>query len=106
MTTRHPPWVRNWLALTIALSSCWARCRATTSRYHPSHPKREGTMAEPTTYCGWHRTGSRRPWRKLCQGATQGECWRLLFDLVRGGDTYVGHASIDPNKPAERKRDG
>jgi hypothetical protein len=68
-------------------------------------------MPTPTTtptsaaFAGWHLPGGREPWRKVCEAATEDECWALLLAAAERGDKCVTPASADPNdRPADRRR--
>jgi hypothetical protein len=58
-----------------------------------------GMMNPPTAaaFAGYHRPGSRSPWRKVCEAATEDACWQLLL-AAAGGDKCVTPASADPNE--------
>jgi hypothetical protein len=61
----------------------------------------------PTTaaaFAGWHRPGSRSPWRRVCEAPSYDEALALLMGRTPGtGDLLV--SQLDPNdRPADRRR--
>jgi hypothetical protein len=53
-----------------------------------------------TRFVGWHRAGSRSPWRAVVQDADESRCFQRLLD-ARHGDFLVRDASRgDPNTDA------
>lgn len=58
---------------------------------------RMSTTPGPTGFFGWNRPNRGKPWVKVCEAEDERACWRALF-AVRGGDTCVCAAGIDPNE--------
>jgi hypothetical protein len=58
---------------------------------------------DKTTWTGWFRRQTGRPWRAVCQGKSEAKVWDLLAAVVReSGDTIALPSGRHPDQRTGR----